>query len=316
MKHSEQTMRWEKKGIIFAPDSSLGAWAQSHAMIPTPVLIAPDCLRIYSTMCDADGIGRPGFVDVAPEDPTHILGVSETPLLDVGIPGTFDENGVLTCSVVPTVSGEYLMYYVGFELGHKIRYRLLSGLAVSKDGGNTFERVSKTPVLERSDTELFFRGGPFALEEGGTIRLWYVAGSEWTQLAGKSMPVYDMRYLESEDGYTFSASGRLVMALTDPDEHGFGRPWVVKRGEADYQLFFSVRKRSLGAYRLGYAESTDGIQWVRKDHLLNLDISVDGFDNRAIMYAAVISVAGKTYCFYNGNDFGRDGIALAELITA
>ena len=106
------------------------------------------------------------------------------------------------------------------------------------------------------------------------------------------------------------------MALTDPDEHGFGRPWVVKRGEADYQLFFSVRKRSLGAYRLGYAESTDGMQWVRKDHLLNLDVSVAGFDNRAIMYAAVISVAGKTYCFYNGNDFGRDGIALAELITA
>jgi hypothetical protein len=30
------------------------------------------------------------------------------------------------------------------------------------------------------------------------------------------------------------------------------------------------------------------------------------------MYAAVIDVDGRRYCFYNGDDFGRAGIALAE----
>jgi hypothetical protein len=33
------------------------------------------------------------------------------------------------------------------------------------------------------------------------------------------------------------------------------------------------------------------------------------------MYAAAITAHGKTWCFYNGNDFGRDGFALAELIS-
>ncbi len=319
-KHNDQQNRiayaLEKKGIIFQPDGALGDWAQSHAMIPTPILIAPDRLRIYLTMCDTKGIGRPGFIDVLPEDPSQIIEVSRNPLLDIGEPGTFDENGVLVCSVVKASSEEYLMYYVGFELGHQIRYRLLTGLAVSSDGGRTFIRKRKTPVLERSDDELFFRGGPFAINEDGLTRLWYVAGSSWINLNSKSMPVYDMRYLESSDGINFESSGRKVLALTDPDEHGFGRPWVVKRSPTDYQLFFSVRKRSLGAYRLGYAESTNGLDWVRKDHLLNLDVSSEGFDNQAIMYSAVISVAKKTYCFYNGNDFGRNGIALAELIEA
>jgi hypothetical protein len=31
------------------------------------------------------------------------------------------------------------------------------------------------------------------------------------------------------------------------------------------------------------------------------------------MYSAVISVNAKTYCFYNGNNFGEEGFAVAEL---
>ena len=29
------------------------------------------------------------------------------------------------------------------------------------------------------------------------------------------------------------------------------------------------------------------------------------------MYAAVIEVDGRTYCYYNGNDFGKAGFAVA-----
>ena len=105
------------------------------------------------------------------------------------------------------------------------------------------------------------------------------------------------------------------MEIVDGDEHGFGRPWVVKRGPEDYQMFYSVRRRSLAAYRLGYAESTDGINWMRKDCEMGLDVSAGEFDSDAIMYSAVISVGDKTYCFYNGNNFGEKGFAIAELVS-
>ena len=99
------------------------------------------------------------------------------------------------------------------------------------------------------------------------------------------------------------------------DEHGFGRPWVIQRAPDHYQLYFSVRKISVAAYRLGYAESRDGINWVRKDTDMGLDVSPGSFDSDAIMFSAPVEVGGKTYCFYNGNDFGRDGFAVAELIS-
>lgn len=305
-------MKWKKLGLVFGPNRSLD-WAKSHAMIPTPVLINDQVIRVFVTFCDDRLIGRPGFVDVSSTDPTQVLNISDKPLLETGEPGTFDENGLLVCSVVNLGSGLLYMYYAGFELGTKIRYRLLTGLAISEDFGNTFHKVKKTPILERSDSELFFRAGPYCLHENGIFKLWYVGGSEWVELNGKSMPVYDIRYLESLDGINWPSEGKIVLPITEPDEHGFGRPYVVKKSNNLYQMYYSIRRRSFGAYRLGYAESENGVVWNRMDNELNLDTSEGSFDSDAIMYSAPITVNSKTYLFYNGNDFGRSGFAVAVL---
>lgn len=76
-------------------------------------------------------------------------------------------------------------------------------------------------------------------------------------------------------------------------------------------MYYSVRRKSFAAYRMGYAESDDGLRWRRDDARLNLDPGPGGYDDSAIMYAAPIAIDGRTWCFYNGNDFGREGFALA-----
>lgn len=305
-------MRWKKLGIVYCPDGSV-AWAKSHAMIPTPFLLNPETIRVYLTFCDEAGIGRPGWVDLASADPTQVLRVCEKPLFDVGVNGSFDENGVLTCSVIRMPDGCLHLYYAGFELGTKIRYRLLTGLAISHDNGDSFVRYSKVPVLERSDQELHIRGGPWATLEDHQLKLWYVGGSEWIELAGKRMPVYDLRFVSSSDGKTFPAQGELQMAITGDDEHGFGRPCVLREANGLYRMFYSVRRKSFAAYRLGYAESLDGRHWQRKDDVLNLDVEPGSFDSDAIMYAAPLRIGDKLYLFYNGNDFGKAGFACAVL---
>jgi hypothetical protein len=305
-------MQWKKLGLVYSPDGSL-PWARSHAMLPTPVLLNDDVIRVFVTFCDADGIGRPGYVDVSAKDPLEVLGISRQPLLELGMHGTFDENGLLTCGVTDLGNGRMFMYYVGFELGTKIRYRLLTGLAISEDFGNSFTRFAPTPVLERSAAELFFRCGPYCLHEQQRFRLWYIAGSEWIDLDGKSMPVYNIRYAESDDGINWPDHGEVQIPITKPDEHGFGRPCVIAKPEGGYRMFYSVRRRSFGSYRLGYAESSNGKTWARMDEKLNLDVSPGAFDSDAIMYAAPIEIDGKLYIFYNGNNFGRDGFAAALL---
>ncbi|MFM5585741.1 hypothetical protein ACET65_01885 [Aeromonas rivipollensis] len=305
-------MRWKKLGIIYRPDGTK-SWAKTHAMIPTPIRLNDEVIRVYTTFCDDHGIGRPGYVDVEAKNPKKVIGVSNSPLLELGALGSFDDNGILTCSVVDMGNGHIAMYYVGFELSTKVRYRLLTGLAISNDGGNTFHRHSSTPVLERTNAERLFRGGPYCIHELNRYRLWYVAGSDWTDINGKAMPIYNLRYLESDDGIVWPEQGQVIMDITAEDEHGFGRPCVIRKSGGGYRMFYSIRRRSLNAYRLGYAESTDGLTWHRMDDKLNLDVTPNEFDSEAIMYAAPIEVDGSLYVFYNGNDFGREGFALALL---
>lgn len=307
-------MRWVKHGIVYAPDGQM-PWARSHAMIPTPFQLNDEVIRVFVTFLDEAGIGRPGYVDVAATDPTVVLDISPRPLLEDGLPGTFDESGMLTCSVIRASDERLFLYYAGFETGTKIRYRLLSGLAISENDGLTFTRYRPTPILERSPEELFIRGGPFCLYDPPLYRLWYAGGSQWTDLNGKSMPVYEIRYLESENGYEWAGTGEVQIGITDPDEHGFGRPYVIRRPDGGYRMFYSVRRRSYANYRLGYADSADGRHWRRMDQSLNLDVTPGSFDSEAIMYAAPIQVGERLFLFYNGNDFGREGFALAELET-
>jgi hypothetical protein len=205
------------------------------------------------------------------------------------------------------------MYYVGFELCEKIRYRLFTGLAVSEDDGISYRRLQETPVLDRSPAEQFFRCGPHVLLENGVFRMWYIGGSEWTSVDGKSLPCYSMKYLESHDGMHWPACGASALELRGEDEHGFGRPWVLRAIQGGYELFYSIRRRSVKGYRLGYAASVDGRTWHRQDDAMGLDVSRSGWDSEAVMYGAVVRIGGRTYIFYNGNDFGRTGFGVAVL---
>ena len=305
-------MKWRKLGLVYCPDGSLW-WARSHAMIPTPVQINDARVRVFITCCDDQGLGRVGHVDVDANNPVRVLDVCSEPVLGIGDDGTFDENGALVCSVVGA-NGGFFMYYVGFELGRKIRYRLLTGCATARNSAGPFERVWAVPVLERSEGELYFRCGPFVRHEDGRFRMWYVAGSGWEEVAGQTKPVYEIRYLESEDGIHWPRRGHACIALEKENEHGFGRPYVI-RHEGKYRMFYSVRRRDVASYRLGYAESDDGLHWERKDEEMGLDVSEDGWDSEMICYSAVIQLNGRWYMFYNGNDFGRTGFGVAELLS-
>lgn len=305
-------MKWLKHGVVWAP-SGTQAWARSHATCPTPIRLDDGTLRVYLQCRDEHNVGRIGFVDLDPGDPRKVIRESREPVLDIGVPGSFDDNGVFPTSVVQLPDGRLYLYYVGFELCHRIRYRLLTGLAVSTDNGNSFQRVQATPVLERSPDEQFFRCGPWVEQDGGLFRMWYVAGSAWETIDGKQMPIYEIRYAESGDGINWPAQGQVVMPVALENEHGFGRP-VVRRGPDGLHMFYSIRKRDPARYRLGYAQSGDGLAWQRRDDELGLDVTAGAWDGEAISYGIDIEAGGKTWLLYNGNDFGGTGFGIAERV--
>ncbi|MDU0457452.1 MAG: hypothetical protein RW306_01860 [Geobacteraceae bacterium] len=303
-------MKWNKRGLIYNTDKP-NTWTNCGAMTPTPIMLDNSTIRIFVSFCDQFGIARVGSVDVSAEDPKNILRVSSTPLVDTGRPGTFDDNGTVACSVTLTQDNTMLMHYVGFELCQKIRYRLFTGLAISNDMGTSFQKYSEVPVLDRSSTERFFRCGPYCVNDNGNYKLWYVAGNSWEDIEGKQMPVYVIKYLESQDGIKWGNCGEVCIDIENHDEHGFGRPWVIKT-DGMYRMFYSVRVKKLG-YRLGYAESHDGRKWTRKDNQLGFDVSHEGWDSEMICFSAIIPYKDRYYMFYNGNDFGKSGFGYAIL---
>jgi predicted GH43/DUF377 family glycosyl hydrolase len=304
-------MKWHKHGVVWKPDGTL-AWARSHATCPTPVRLRDGRLRLFLQSRDAGNVGRVGWVDVDPDDPRRVVASAREPVLDIGRAGAFDDNGVFPTSVLRGQDGRLWMYYVGFELCHHIRYRLLSGLAISDDEGDSFQRYSEAPILERSMHELHFRGGPFVLQDEGRFRMWYVAGSAWETIDGKSMPLYDIRLVESADGVTWPSVGRVVLEVTSA-EHGFGRPYVLRDAEG-YRMHYSIRRRNPARYRLGYATSVDGVHWTRHDDVIGLDVSPGGWDSDSVEYGAEIRAGGHDWLLYNGDDFGVTGFGIAQRI--
>ena len=163
-------MKWEKKGFICSQNSFNLPWFKKNTMVPVPYLINADTIRIYLTMCDEANIGRIGYVDVSAENPSVIKGFSENPLIDIGIDGSFDDNGVVTASLLQDNEKLY-MFYSGYQLCVKVPYLIFTGIAVSNDNGHSFTKITtNVPLLDRINGELSTRCVPYVIKEGEKAR--------------------------------------------------------------------------------------------------------------------------------------------------
>jgi predicted GH43/DUF377 family glycosyl hydrolase len=302
-------MYWNKLGLVYVANGEQ-SWTTSHAYIPTSMMLDEETIRVYVAFLDREKVGRVGYVDVSAKNPLEILKVSDKPVLDIGEIGTFDDNGVTPICILEHESKIY-MYYVGWQIGVKVRYYLFTGLAISTDGGETFIRQARVPVLERSDRELFVRTAAHVHKDDDKWRIWYVAGDKWIDVNNKQVPTYNLRYLESKDGINWEKEGRVCLDLYPEAEYGFGRPFVIKENDL-YQMWYSIRSVHKG-YRLGYAESLDGTNWNRQDCRVGIDVSEQGWDSEMICFSCIQKTKYGSYMFYNGNNYGETGFGVAQL---
>ena len=308
-------MRWIKRGLIFKPDGRY-PWMQHHACVPVADRIDDDRLRIYFGPRDAQGRTRTTFIEVDAADPARVLYVHDRPVLDLGRLGTFDDSGAMPSSIVDHDGRKYL-YYIGWNQSVTVSYRNSVGLAISDDGGRTFERRFEGPVVDRSRTEPFFVASPFVMKDGDVWRLWYASSTGWTVVDGKTEPLYQIKYAESSDGIDWQRDNVTCIDYSFEGEAN-ARPSVIKEGSL-YRMWFcfrgSVNYRSdkSQSYRLGYAESRDGIRWQRLDEQVGIERSEEGWDSVMMEYPYVYEHRGTKYMLYNGNGFGESGFGYATL---
>jgi predicted GH43/DUF377 family glycosyl hydrolase len=82
--------------------------------------------------------------------------------------------------------------------------------------------------------------------------------------------------------------------------------WFCHRGSREF-------RDGTGAYRIGYASSTDLRNWQRADAAAGIDVSESGWDAKMIAYPCVVETPAGVLMFYNGNGFGASGLGWARL---
>jgi hypothetical protein len=296
---------WVKRGLLLEAHGQR-AWLVSHAAMPIAERLHGDLYRVYVSARDAANRAHIGTCLVEVGEDCRVRDVAEAPCLAPGALGTFDDSGVTGACVVDAGDAKYL-YYSGWSRGVTVPFYLAIGLAVSRDGGRTYERLSEAPILDRDAVDPYLTASPCVRREGATWRMWYVSGSRWALEEGQPKHYYHIKYAESADGVRWKRSGIVCIDYASAEEHALARPTVIKDGRT-YRMWFAARG---DRYRLAYAESTDGIAWRRDDAAVGLSLSDGGWDSEMMTYPFVFEHGRRAYMLYNGNGYGRSGLGYA-----
>lgn len=298
-------MVWNKKGHIFNVNGT-NEWARSHASVPIVDKICKNTYRIYFSSRNSENRSSVGFFDWDASNPEKILSISKNPVLTPGELGTFDDSGVMATSIVNFNKKKY-MYYVGWNQPKTIPFRWSIGLAISSDGEN-FEKFSIGPIMDRNPIDPFFVSSPTVILDGDLWRMYYISGIGWKEINNELICPYNIRYAESNDGINWNRSGTIAVDFKNQFETKVARANVIKEDNI-YKMYYCY---AIDQYKIGYAESNDGIKFIRKDELAGITTSSDGWDSEMLVYPYVIKCYNKKFLFYNGNEYGKSGIGVAE----
>lgn len=312
---------WKKLGKVFSPQVVSGRhWLKEFAQAPA-TLIMDDVVRVYFScrpQPDINGqyVSYSAYVDLDRQDLLKVRQVADQPILALGGLGEFDEFGTYPVSV--TYEGNNVRaYYAGWTRCESVPFNVAIGAAVSQDGGKTFTKMGSGPILSYSPEEPFVLSGPKIRRFNGQWQLFYIAGRKWKKVDGRAEPVYKIRMATSNDGLHWTKLNKdLVESRVEEDEAQASPDVFYSNGK--YHMFFCYRYSShyrgkKNGYRIGYASSSNLVDWVRDDSKAGIDVSEQGWDAEMISYPHVFELDGKTYMAYLGDQVGRHGFGLAVL---
>lgn len=318
-------MHWKKLGQIFDPTQHvLPAGCQQFAQSPQ-ALVLDDFVRIFFSTRSIDAQGgkyrsHVAFVDMK-KDLREIVAVARQPVIALGELGAFDEHGIFPLNVLRH-EGRVYGYTTGWNRRVSVSVDTGIGLAISSDDGLTFQRIGPGPVLGASLHEPCLVGDGFVQVIDGVFHMWYIFGTGWKRYAADAPPdrTYKIGHATSRDGVQWvkEEARQIIADRLGPDESQ-ALPTVVRIGERHHMFFcyrqsFDFRKNKDRGYRIGHAWSTDLSEWTRDDDMLALHGTPGAWDADMQCYPHAFTCDGKVYLLYNGNEFGRLGFGLAELV--
>jgi len=293
-------------------------WWRSHAQLPTVLKLGEALWRVYFAARDANNQSRIVYADFDPMRDMQLLRVETEPLLDLGPPGTFDSAGMGPSSAL-FVGDRVFLYYIGMSLRRDVPYQLAIGLAISDDGAATFRRATPGPILSTGPFDPIFSSTHCVAYQDGMFRMHYVSAVAWQCYGDRFDARYLIKYARSTDGISWLTEDRVALGFADATETALARPCVVSRDDGHHMWF--CRRGPRGGdpaaeqpYRLGYAQSVDGLVWHRQDLRFENRPQPGEWDSAMQAYPCVVQHGAELYAFYNGDGFGQTGFGFARVV--
>lgn len=316
-------MRWTRLGKIFDPtEHRLPNGCVQFSQSPQ-ALVFDDFVRVYFSTRAVDTTGKflshVAFVDMR-KNLRDVIRVSEHTVIPLGGLGCFDEHGIFPMNVL-RVGNVVYGYTCGWNRRVSVSVDTAIGLAISRDGGWTFERIGEGPVLAQSLHEPCLVGDGFVKQFGDTFHMWYIFGTGWKRHAPEDAPdrTYKIGHATSCDGIQWhKEEARQIVSDRLGVDESQALPTVIRIGSRYHMFFcyrqsFDFRANAGRGYRIGHAWSDDLRNWTRGDDDPRFETEPGAWDSDMQCYPHVFECDGRIYLLYNGNQFGRDGFGLALL---
>ncbi|MEQ8414714.1 MAG: hypothetical protein RIF36_27425 [Imperialibacter sp.] len=317
-------MKWKKKGKLFDPTNhGLNFECTDYAQSPQTIVFK-EHVRIYFSTRKKDQTGKflseIAFVDLDKEL-KEIINFSKNEVIPLGKLGCFDEHGIFPINPL-LHNGQIMAYTCGWNRRVSVSVDTSTGLAISDDNGDTFKKIGDGPVLSSSLKEPMLVGDSFVKVFDGVFHMWYIFGKNWIEAQNEEPParVYKIAHATSNDGVTWEKKDGVEIIGNVIDENECqALPTVIKHN-GYYHMYFcfrhatDFRKNPERGYRIGYAYSHDLVNWIRDDSTGGIEKSESGWDSEMMCYPHIFTVEDEIYMLYNGNEFGKYGFGLAQLI--
>lgn len=304
---------WTKKGKIYSRNG--GAFFESHATRPIPYYLSANRLRLFFSSRAVNDMPYPTFIDVEADNPSKVIHICETPLLDLGRTGTFDDSGITPVCIYRNSETGSLMYYVGWKRRrYGVTIEASIGVAKLISNGTKLERIFEGPILAQNPNDPLFVAAPFVIPKKGGFHMWYCSGTEWRNMEQGPEMLYTVFEATSPDGVNWEQIDSSPTIDYEFDGEVISAPWVVNLKDGRMLMWYSYRgsnKPNEKNYTPGLALKEKGSKWRRIDNKVNISKSKSGWDSEMICYPAIFNYQDTTYMFYSGNGVGKGGIGYA-----
>jgi len=229
------------------------------------------------------------------------------PILDVSYTGGWDSLGVETATVIidalAPANERYKMWYAG-QYFNSYRYDI--GYAYSADGINWTKHTS--PVLQVGLTAQWDNGfleGPSVIKDGSTYKMWY-CGYDASVNGNSTDGHANIGYATSVDGINwtkYASNPILTTGINTWDSIYVQDPHVIKQGGIYHMWFGGGSNQSLYDQQVGYAYSSDGINWTKSPLNPVLERgNLGDWDATIASFPSVIDDNGQFKMWYTGKD--------------